>query len=162
MKSNKGREPVGEGGQMTTKAKRAKEKEPVNTLIALTADEITMLLDYISKRPESEGLRKVAHKLTNGERIPPAWKGWTVIPTWQPGKSGLSADYQGRTITPQKLSEILYAIRGYTTEVFCSLELGNIEQALKSFGKLDELTLRLMIEARIKAKGMPDYKSGPF
>lgn len=66
------------------------------------------------------------------------------------------------TMTPQKRSEMCYDIRCYTSSVLGLLELGDKEKAYGLIEKIDELVLRLLVDARVAAEGTPDYKPFPF
>jgi DNA-binding NtrC family response regulator len=66
------------------------------------------------------------------------------------------------TMTPQKRSEMCYDIREYTRAARGFMELGDKEKACEFLERIDEMTLKLLVDARQEAKGTPDYKPRPF
>jgi hypothetical protein len=63
-------------------------KEPVG-LIEMTSAEVTDLTILLHRnRPLSDALDSLLRKLSNAERIPPAWDGWTVIEKKRAAKAG--------------------------------------------------------------------------
>lgn len=65
-------------------------------------------------------------------------------------------------MTMQDVREWCYDIRHYTTSVMGYIELGRLEKAAECAKRVDEMALKMLIDATEAAKGTPDYKPNPF
>jgi DNA-binding NtrC family response regulator len=67
-----------------------------------------------------------------------------------------------KMITMQDVRERCYSARHYIEAVRGYIDLGNPEKADEFAKKVDEMVLKMLVDATEAAKGTPDYKPNPF
>lgn len=65
-------------------------------------------------------------------------------------------------MTAQQRSEVCYNARQQMLSLLGYIDLGKPEKATEYAEKINDLLLRMLIDAREEAKGTPDYKPNPF
>jgi hypothetical protein len=65
-------------------------------------------------------------------------------------------------MTMQNVRERCYDIREATTAIMGYIDLGNLERAAELAKRVDQMALKMLIDATEAAKGTPDYKPNPF